>query len=108
MSEKRRTTIYLHRKLRAKSGLLMESREIDDNLTAYIELLVREDWDRRVTPTMDARLTALLEKENAALALNERPVKPLPSVEAPAPVQSHTDRPKGKRGRKRAKNPSSN
>lgn len=87
--------------------LLMRARHFNDR-TAYFEQLVRDDWDKRVSPQMEAELTALLEKENAALALNERPVKPLPPVGAPAPVQSHIGRAKGKRNRKRGQHPPSN
>lgn len=86
MSEKIRTTIYLRQKTREKGNLLMEERELDENLTAFIELLMREEWERRATPQMDAKLTALM-------AMQQQPIKPTP--EAPAAVRKKKSSGKG-------------
>lgn len=43
--------------------LLMRERHFNDR-TAYIEQMVRDDWDKRATPQMQAELNALLAKES--------------------------------------------
>lgn len=79
--------------------LLIGERHFNDR-TAYFEQLVRDDWDKRATPQMQAELTAFLAQEEKALALNDRPKGKQDAVEtraeAPSPANYRTPGARGK------------
>lgn len=54
--------------------LLMGERHFNDR-TAYYEQLVRDDWDARVTPTMQAQLNAFLAEQGSASVLPVTPTR---------------------------------
>lgn len=80
-------------------ALLMLERYFNDR-TAYFEQLVRDDWDERATPQMEAELTAFLVQEKAA-----EKVKPKPAT--PSPGGSHKTKPTRNSRSKRVKEPAS-
>jgi hypothetical protein len=75
------TTLRLSEVFKKMIELLQRERHFNDR-TAYFEQLVREDWDNRATPQMEAELTALLAGQTRAtsLALNES------KLQSPSPL----------------------
>lgn len=70
VSEKLRTTIYLRKTLRLKVTIMTEALESDDNLTAFTEQMIREKWEKCVTPQMEAEFTRrikLIQRQTAGL-----------------------------------------
>lgn len=67
---KKRTGLRMHPVVGFLASVLMRQRGFA-TFTALIEQLIRDDWDERVTPQMQAELTAMLEKEKSSVALNE-------------------------------------
>lgn len=59
MTKKKRTTVRLNDLIDSKVEVLMQFRSFT-NFTAYLEQLIRDDWDERATPEMEAWLARLL------------------------------------------------
>lgn len=85
---KKRTTIYLNSRLRAKASVLMEVEDFGDNLTGFVEQLIREKWEARGG---DAVLGKMLKPE---------PV-PEKMTAVAEPPENRTPKPKRKTGKKR-------
>lgn len=65
MSDRKRTTVRMYGEIKNKAAVLMRHLSFT-NFTAFIEQLVRDEWDRRVAqaPALEAQLRAATAPES--------------------------------------------